>query len=55
MRQRLEVLPERGSGTGAPPEHSGPRAGELPELLPAGSQSISLTVPAEQAAEDDPE
>jgi hypothetical protein len=44
-RERLEVLPERASGTGAQPEPGGARADELPALLPPGTQSISVTLP----------
>lgn len=44
-RQRSEVLPERESGTGAPPEPGASRADELPPLLPAAAQSVTIKLP----------
>lgn len=52
MPGRPEELPGRETGTGAPPEPGGPRAGELPDLLPGRSQSITLSWPP--AAEPEP-
>lgn len=37
-----QQLPGRETGTGAPPEHSGPRADELPSLLQTRAHSVSL-------------
>lgn len=65
MPQANKELPGRATSTGEPgtpgqtaqaaPEHTGPRADELPSLLP-NSQSVSLSVfsqPSQPAQSDD--
>jgi hypothetical protein len=52
---RPEELPGRETGTGAPPEPGGPRAGELPDLQRAGTQSVTLTRPATPPEDSSPD
>lgn len=55
LPQRLEALPAQETGTGAPPEPGGPRADELPVLLPTDGRPVTITLRPEPANGTDPE